>query len=107
MDIESAATQAQFNHVGTTREYLHHFCYNETLREACQFGVETAVAENGTGTREKSLEEPKPKKAKTDVKFEECSLIHTVFADRTRYVTTLKSVPYLHIHSILLRVVYK
>lgn len=76
--------QAQFNHVGTTREYLHHFCYNETLREACQFGVETAVAENGTGTREKSLEEPKPKKAKTDVKFQECTLIHTVFADRTR-----------------------
>jgi len=36
-------TQAQFNHVGTTKEYIHHMCYNKTVKQAFQFKSETAV----------------------------------------------------------------
>ena len=42
--------QAQFNHVGTTAEYLDHMCYNETLIRSCRFETETMVrsVENST-----------------------------------------------------------
>ncbi len=35
--------QAQFNHVGTTGEYLQHLCYNSILAQSLQFATETAV----------------------------------------------------------------
>ena len=35
--------QAQFNHVGTTGEYLHHLCYNQTLMKAFQFSPEVML----------------------------------------------------------------
>ena len=45
--------QAQFNHMGTTEEYLHHMCYNETLMSACDCTTETMVTykerEDGQG----------------------------------------------------------
>ncbi len=35
--------QAQFNHVGTTVEYLYHLCSNHTLSQSLHFSTETAV----------------------------------------------------------------
>ncbi len=35
--------QAQFNHTGTTEEYLYHMCSNGTLARAYGFTMETMV----------------------------------------------------------------
>lgn len=43
----SLCTQAQFDHMGTTEEYLYHMCSNEVLSRACGFSTETMVRHVG------------------------------------------------------------
>jgi hypothetical protein len=81
--------QAQFDHVGTTDEYLHHLFLNKTLSESLSFQAETMVAENAVL---ECSSETAAKKAKRS--FEDCITMHTVLRDRARYVgnTTGESV---------------
>ncbi|CAI8041595.1 Fucose-1-phosphate guanylyltransferase [Geodia barretti] len=56
--------EAQFNHLGTISEYLHHICGNATLRSAYQFA-------NHHGTEY------------GDAERLDCSLIHSVLGERS------------------------
>lgn len=70
--------QAQFNHVGTTAEYLHHLFSNPILSQSLGFQAETMVAE--TGVADQSQPEP-VKRAKRS--FEDCVLVHSVLRNRS------------------------
>lgn len=76
--------QAMFNHMGTTQEYLHHFCRNEVLFNSYKLGVETMVSDIEDGVEEPAESaEPKTKKHKSS-HFENCIVMHSVLHDRNR-----------------------
>lgn len=80
--------QAQFNHVGTTSEYLHHLFSNDTLSQSFGFQTETMVTETAADQCESG--EAAVKRAKRS--FENCVLMHTVLRDRERYSDYLADV---------------
>ncbi|XP_064404447.1 fucose-1-phosphate guanylyltransferase-like [Halichondria panicea] len=65
--------EAQFNHVGTTKEYLHHLCYNHTLMESLHFKTETTV-QSISNTDQESEKEPTEKRMKLEP-FQNCAIM--------------------------------
>lgn len=72
--------QAQFNHVGTTAEYMHHLFSNDTLRKSFGFRAETMVKETGFDTA--TVDQRAAKRMK--MSLEDCLVMHSILRDRTR-----------------------
>lgn len=78
--------QAQFNHVGTTKEYINHLCFNRTLIDSFQFRNETAVryiSSTQTDDEDSDIDNPLQKKAKIN-RFEECAVMSSTLEDPDR-----------------------
>ena len=83
--------QAQFNHVGTTKEYLHHLCFNKTLIDSFRFRNEIAVHHvscTNTNDDESDIDKLSKKKIKIN-RFEDCVVMSSTLEDPDRYESTL------------------
>lgn len=77
--------QAQFNHVGTTSEYIDHLFSNKTLIQSLGLCPETMVREiasTESHSDDEGLTETHSKRPK--LSFEDCYLMHCVLRDRAR-----------------------
>ena len=73
-----------FNHVGTTQEYLHHFCRNKVLLNSYLLEVEKMVSDvDGVREDNSELTQPDAKRSKTS-SYENCIIMHSVLHARSR-----------------------
>ena len=73
-----------FNHVGTTPEYLYHFCRNEVLLSSYLLEVEKMVNDLDEVQEDNSeLTQPDAKRSKTSY-YENCIIMHSVLHSRNR-----------------------
>ena len=96
---------SKFIHVGTTKEYIHHFCCDHTFQEEMGLSLDVFNAwtgkgnytpENGIGDV-KSIGEPVQKKAKTESQSDICDgcVMHSVLPSSST-VSRLSVVEYSH-----------
>lgn len=73
-----------FNHVGTTQEYLYHFCRNEVLLNSYRLEVEKMVTDVDEVLEDNNeLTQPDAKRSKMS-SYQNCIVMHSVLHARSR-----------------------
>lgn len=73
-----------FNHVGTTQEYLYHFCRNKVLLNSYLLEVEKMISDVDEGQEDNNDQsQPEAKRSKSS-SYENCIVMHSVLHGRSR-----------------------
>lgn len=76
--------QAMFNHVGTTQEYLYHFCRNKVLFNSYLLEIEKVVNDVDEVPEDNNeLTQSDAKRSKIS-SYENCIVMHSVLHTRSR-----------------------